>query len=293
MDKKDFLDSFGQISDRHISTAATPPKSAAGRRVAWRSVIAVAACVALFAAGIAVIPKLGLSQLNVTSDNVSAAPPVSNPSVSAPDEVIAPSFDLAPFFSLNGKHYSTFGVFNYIYGTQGLFGKRIGCITNGLSCSSVFDGTNMSADGSGSVTGNVYEVNGIDPDILLCMRHDDGSAGVFVNTNAMKSAKNGAELLDDMLHLSENFKTLQFQSNEYNYLDENEVFELGSSYANNVNRFISVLKKAEFTDHAELDRYDNFTHVYLTYKSGMYIHLYVYGCGYVYFPDMFSNRYYT
>ena len=211
------------------------------------------------------------------NDPISSVPPVSSetdpvssdipPVSSEPDDEIPDDcIDYKSVKLANGKFFLSYGE-SGLYNTTGLFGAHLE--TDSSYRSSVSD---------------AYEVNGVDPNVMVCARSSDGSADVLIRTSALKDVKTGYDLLESKLNLSENFKSLQFESYESRDDSKHEVYEIGEQHREKVENFISLIEGAEFTDSVHITGSQQYVNVYLIYKTGMYIYLRVYECGYLYFP---------
>lgn len=146
-------------------------------------------------------------------------------------------------------------------------------------------------DGAGSLTGNVYEVKGVNPEFMLCMIWDDGVVETYINNNGITLRK-GSDLVDDRLHLKDNVKNISFQTDEEwnETLDDpkllseeyDALFEkFLDSFAEN--DFAYVEGKSYYPFGGDLDN-SHIYHLYFTTENGLVVRFSLMGDGYVCFP---------
>lgn len=117
--------------------------------------------------------------------------------------------DMLGFFILNGNCYIQYE-FQTDYEKCGadFVGKHVGHITGMIDEWTSRDGY---VEGAGTYTGDVYEIKGVDPELMLCMVGEDGSVETFLHNNGITLYK-GADLVDNWLNLRGNFEVLSFET---------------------------------------------------------------------------------
>lgn len=146
-------------------------------------------------------------------------------------------------------------------------------------------------NGAGTFEGNIYEVEGVSPEFMLCTIWGDGSVETFIQNNGITLYK-GSDLVDDRLHLRENVKTVSFQTDEEwnETMDEPKILsgEYDALFAQFLdsfaeNEFAYVEGKSYYPFGGDLDNSDIY-HLYFTIENGITVRFALLGDGYVSFP---------
>ncbi len=149
-------------------------------------------------------------------------------------------------------------------------------------------------DYAGSVSGKFYEVKGYDPSFMLCMKYENGAVETFINNNGIILGK-GSDLMEDRLHLKENFGKVTFKTQkEWNEtLEEENSHVLPEEYDELMERFFDSFSSGDFVyikdttlDVNGASRYhENMDNYHLTFytKDGLRFDFVLYEDGYVSF----------
>ncbi len=286
------LAALGEIKDDYV-LEATP----AGRRtIPWRRWAALAACLCLIAAGV-----WGFTRRQTRNTTVDEPGPVlpaaSEDGVTLPRRELhlaAPkeneAFSMIPFFIYDGRSY--IGSFDRAAETADLVGERLGTVTGLINEWTPRDGY---VDLAGSATGDFYSVQGFDPAFLLCQRLSNGQLLLFYNDNG-RSFTRGSDLYETLLHLSERYASVEYESHNSWQSSAGLLHRLGPEHAGAVERFVAALDGAPFclidgyeeNWHQTIYEHQRY-HLYFCYDNGMRIHLRLMEGGYVTFdgiPDI-------
>ena len=150
---------------------------------------------------------------------------------------------------------------------------------------------------AGSVNGDFYEVNGYEPEFMLCMQMQDGRVWLFVNDNDLLLEK-GADIFETYLHLSETsyeafYMTNAVWNNGKAY--EEKKVPVSTAEEKKVERLLEnmkagtvVLTKDVWKDYGIGVFYNEkqLYHLYLELEDGMRIHLRIFEGGYVMFEGI-------
>lgn len=196
--------------------------------------------------------------------------------------------DMLGFFILNGNCYIQYE-FQTDYEECGadFVGKRVGHITGMIDEWTEADGY---VDGAGTYTGDVYEIKGVDPELMLCMVGEDGSVETFLNNNGI-TLYQGADLVDDWLNLRGNFETLSFETMADNQFVHRQM-ALSEEEKEICERFLDAFAESEFVYVEEKLNHpfggDNDTEdmldFYFVTENGLRLRFRTMGDGYVCFP---------
>lgn len=252
-------DIIEEVDRLRSGSAVFKPKR---RYVRWA---ALAACLCMIAAGVFVWFSSADRQGRIPADEDYL------------DEDIHAS--LIPCFIYQGNLYEGHGS---IFTNPDLAGEKLG--TAKMSHSSLITDWG-NEDFTGTVNGDVYTVKGYDPSFMLCIK-ESLSVWIFVRKTGWEFKK-GSELLEDKLHLSENFLRLLYESQyswaqglkEKHYLINDELVE----------KFIAEIDSAEFIpcDSIPLGAKEQsifnkrLYHLYFDLKGGIEARFYLLAGGYV------------
>lgn len=131
--------------------------------------------------------------------------------------------DMLAFFIYDGRCYVQDKYYKEGFSLVGDYvGASVGLINEWTS----EDGY---VDYAGSVSGKFYEVKGYDPEFMLCMKFDDGAVETFINNNGISLGK-GFDLIEDRLHLKDNYEKVTFQTQKEWDEAWNEVLQAEKSH---------------------------------------------------------------
>jgi len=200
--------------------------------------------------------------------------------------------DMLAFFIYEGRIYVQY---DWVYDHPELAGEYVGRATGSINEWTEADGY---VDFAGSISGDFYTVNGIDPAFMLCMKYDDGSVSVYINDNGFTLVK-GADLFEDRLCLSGNYTAVEYQTqDEWSYDETGTVHQLynkhNTSAGTLIEGFIDALNKGDFVytkdvplDKGEKNFYDReIYHMWFTMNHGVTVHLRLFKGGYVGFDGL-------
>lgn len=284
MRKEDFAEVIGDINEKHIIGARAERKQGKPVWVKWG---AVAACLCL-ACGMAMYmqkllpaiePETGQS-ITVSDAGVS----IPKLDVSLSNDVEA---DMIGFFIYQGNCYVQY---QWLENAEDIVGEYLGTATGLIDEWTPEDGY---VELAGSVQGDFYSVKGYDPSFMLCIVHESGDISTYV-CNTGITIKYGSELYEDRLHLTGNYRKIQFETRASWYQSKGEVYSLADGAT--VSTFIQALNAAEFLPwesvpamegHTPSSIYDTeIYHVYFSMDNGTMVHLRLYENGYVRFQGM-------
>lgn len=193
--------------------------------------------------------------------------------------------DMIGFFIHEGRCYVQY---EWVKSGADFVGEQVGSIRGMIDEWTSEDGY---VDGAGSVVGDIYEVEGVSPDFMLCMVWDDGVVETYINNNGI-TLYEGSDLVDDRLHLRDNFKTVSFQTDaEYSYTQNapiqlpKETQELFQQFLDSFaeNTFVYEEGSAYYPFGGDVDN-AHIYHLYFTTENGLVVRFALMGDGYVCFP---------
>lgn len=193
--------------------------------------------------------------------------------------------DMIGFFIHEGRCYVQY---EYVKSGADFVGECVGTVEGLIDEWTPEDGY---VDGAGTFTGKIYEVEGVDPEFMLCTVWDDGVVETYINNNGI-TLKKGSDLVDDRLHLRNNYKRVSFQTDEEysNTLNEpiplsEEDYELFDRFLDSFsdNDFAYVEGKSYYPFGGDLDN-SHIYHLYFTTENGLILRFSLLGDGYVCFP---------
>lgn len=315
MESKRILNSIGQIDEKYIVEAETAVQCESGRvknrRASYSWGALAAACICVIVLGVSALGKFGTGDLpyvgTESGENVSPTgdtggnedsssptdetpmigitiPPVK---VSLPDKGV--TADMSLFFIYQGRFYAEY---EYLKGQADLIGEYVATVTPSID---EWTSGDDYLELTGTMGGEVYTVKGMNPEFMLCSRFGDDVI-TYINSSGL-TLENGADLFEERLCLTGNYRSVEFENRESWFHSEDEVYELSSEYEATLNRFIEAMNEAEFMWAKDIpleegqdniyDDKENY-HLYFRMNSGMTVHLRLFDGGYVMFAGLRS-----
>lgn len=162
-----------------------------------------------------------------------------------PLEIYLPSegeaVDMVGFFIYQGNCYTQY---EWIEDADvgGLVGECLGTVSGTID---EWSSPDAYVELSGTVKGDFYAVKGMDPSFMLCRKAADGAVETYICNTGITLDK-GADLYETRLHLSQNYRNIQYETRESWYLGAEEVFRLQEPKGEVAEAFIKALDAAEF-----------------------------------------------
>lgn len=144
------------------------------------------------------------------------------------------SMDMSAFFIYQGRSYVQD---QRLEDSGDLVGAYLGTATGLINEWTPREGY---VDLAGSVSGDFYAVEGMDPEFMLCMKQDNGAILTFINNNGLTLTL-GTELFEDRLHLSGNYSAVEFRA-----YDQKAATKLDESHYETLEQFLSALNGGQF-----------------------------------------------
>lgn len=198
--------------------------------------------------------------------------------------------DMLAFFIYEDRIY----VENEYYQNPDFVGAYVGTSTGLIDEWTKEDGYVSNA---GSVAGDFYEVEGIDPDFMLCMKYENGAVTTFVNNNGITLRK-GSDLLEEYLHLKNNYESVAFRTNDERNNSTKDPQVLSQDYKDAFDWFINAFDEGTFLYLADTDletsgknsiyTNDDTYHLYFQMNNGLQLQFWIYEDGYVSFHGLNS-----
>ena len=289
MKSENIFEAFGAVDDALIEQALPKEKSRAPRWLAP----AAAACL-LGAIAVSVMAANGvfgsrgkdtdaMDQPAHTAEAViETANPTAKPTSKPREETSAPEMDVEwiPFFVHDGCMYQGYQLLPY---TAGCIGEYLG---DSVFAAEYNKAIKDYAELTGSASGPVYTVKGVDPEIMLCMREQNGAIHLYVNGDKHDFADGGA-LYEGLLHISECTAGVKYIPYEAFLGSREEYYLLRPGHEAQAEEFIALLNEGEFTSvayDAELagQKADG---ILFTREDGFVIHLIAYKNGLIRLMD--------
>lgn len=251
----------------------------------WMKWGAMAACLFLIVIGIRIWKQ------STSSNNKGTGITISKDGVTIPQMDISlaanETADMIGFFIYQGRRY----VHQYgrVCDNVDIIGEYLGTATGLINEWTPKEGY---VELAGSVRGDFYTVDGYDPSFMLCMKDATDTVFIYI-CNTGITLKYGSELYEDRLHLSENLKSVQYESRASQYFSRGELYQM--NHINDiVMNFIKELDSAEFIpcDFVPLDEGQTsivdteLYHLYFQLENGLTIHLRLHKNGYVRFQGL-------
>ncbi len=228
MTSEKLLEALTDIDDRFVSEANT----ATNRRLPWRKIGALAACLCVVAAAI-FVPISTREPQGVTIP-LETEPTVLDPSVQGRRE---------SYFNYDGGAYFRL---TQCEGEE-LVGRHLGTAVH-----DDFTPPDGKIDFTGSFSGEIYTVKGFDPEFLLCEYYAPGyPIAIFVRSRGI-TLEYGRDLTERRMKLSKTLASVSCESFESYRSDCGETSELDSE---TVAALLDAMGEAKF----ELYDYDNRT----------------------------------
>lgn len=266
--------------DDNILERSEAVRKEKNKRLKWG---AVAACLCLVFAGAAIWKQIQPSYTEETgitvSENGVTIPPM-NVSLSANGAA-----DMIGFFIYQGRCYVQY---EWIYDDVDIIGEYLGTATGLINEWTPKEGY---VELAGSARGNFYAVKGYDPSFMLCMKDPTGAVSTYICNNGI-TLKYGSELYEDRLHLSDGFRSVQYESRDSWYHSRGERYQLHS--VNEILDFIEGMDSAQFIPSDSVFIEDGQSsisstelyHLYFLMEKGTTIHLRLHKNGYVRFQGL-------
>ena len=235
MKKEKLLDAIGKIDDEIIHAAE--PKAKTVRKLPWVKWGAMAACLCLI---VTAVLHFGFPSNPPDSNDPSNAaiidkntalyiPAIELPEINA-QEGIAVEMDMIGLIVYQGRIYTQAEAFYDIERTgiaEALLGERIGTAKGNIDEWSAQD--DYATEFASTAQGDVYTVNGYNPEFRLCVRSDSFDENenpvvvysFYENLNGIYLTT-GKDIFEDCLNLTENWISVESQSHEsWNYTQGN------------------------------------------------------------------------
>lgn len=277
MKGEQLLHALGEVDEDYLAQVdelrRIPPKK---KRHTW---VPMAACLCLVA-GVAAwalrggmgMPSQGGDQTNSNGITESTqgiyVPPLE---VELPQAETEAMIDMSGFFIYQGRLYTQMDV---VEQGQNLVGEQLG-----ESGGTIDEWTpeDQYLEGTGSIGGPFYEVNGYDPRYLLCMVHDYG-VELFWN-NCDITVSTGADVLEEVFHLSDGIAQAEFQGESDFQGETGRTTSI--TRLEQLEAWVDDLGQAPALSSTETDIGQCLGHLYLTKADGVTVHLRLMGNGYV------------
>lgn len=302
MRKEKISNALTNIDDKYIEEAGT---FIFKKKKKFHFPVAIAACfcmvIALWQFGIITLPLLGgfgnddsaeqyaefqkaPEELKVSEDEITL-PQMVMDHVSEKNMVEA---DLLAFFIYQGKSYVEYNRIDY---RSELVGNYLGSSSGDLTCWNLPDSY---VEGTGSVKGDFYEVNGYDPTFMLCMVSPENELITFINDNDF-AVKYGSEIFENRLHLSQHYESVSYQTRNDWYHSIGAPTKLDETHYSMIDNFIHEINQAEWMllddiplEEDESNVYDSkeIYHLFFAMSDGLTVHLRLFEGGYVSFQGI-------
>lgn len=277
MKQEKILDALNLLDDEMIQEVDTlrkaEQKQEKGSR--WVKTFTLAASICLLICGAAVIAEQryhgDLRDMTVNEETTESVTEVTE----------SAEADMVAFFIYQGNMYEQY---DFVEG-EALVGEYVGTATGMID---EWSKEEAYTEYAGSISGDFYEVDGMDPKFMLCMKQGDGYISTYINTTGL-DLKTGADLYEDYIHLAGNYREVQYQTREDWYYSNGEPQKLSNEYAETIDHFVQGLNEGEIVTLASmpLEAGDNniydqeIYHLFFKMENGMTIHLRLFKNGYV------------
>ena len=278
----DLLIKMENIDPAYIEAADVCSRKRSNTWVKWG---VLAACLCLVIAG----TFIGQKSAAPSEDNNDTI--ISEDGVNIPQmEVSLAKIDGASmigFFIYNGNCYVEYERIN----GADILGEYIGTATGLIDEWTPQEGY---VEFAGSVKGDFFAVKGYDPEFMLCMKDAAGTVSTYICNNGI-TLKNGADLYEDRLHLSDNYSAVQYETRESWFNSKNDLYQMNEN-DEVISNFIEQMDKAEFMLWDDVIEKEGMTestiydtelyHIYFKMDNGTTTHLRLYENGYVRFEGI-------
>lgn len=279
-DKREMLyDSLTNIREEFVEEAQAPYPV---KRPTWVRWCALAACLCLLVAGTLVWQPWNRTGQTPSVPVAQVAKgiviPKAEVNLSQQDGVMA---DMLGFFIYQGRCYIQY---DWVDHGSALVGEKLGTAKGMIDEWTPQEGY---VELAGSVSGAFYQVNGFDPDFMLCMKEEGDAVQLFVCNNGITLYR-GSELFEERLRLSDKIKSVTYEDEDSWYeekgqrkpLDDQDTFQA----------FLQAMDEAAFqrSDSVGLyeDENNSLYHVYCALDNGVTITLRLFRGGYVTFSGV-------
>lgn len=278
----DLLIKMENIDPAYIEAADVCSRKRSNTWVKWG---VLAACLCLVIAGTVIWQKT----VTPAEEGTEIVPSVNG--VTIPQmEVSLSEHDEASmiaFFIYNGNCYVEYERIN----GADILGEYIGTATGLIDEWTPQEGY---VEFAGSVKGDFFAVKGYDPEFMLCMKDAAGTVSTYICNNGI-TLKNGADLYEDRLHLSDNYSAVQYETRESWFNSKNDLYQMNGN-DEVISNFIEQMDKAEFMLWDDVIEKEGMTestiydtelyHIYFKMDNGTTTHLRLYENGYVRFEGI-------
>lgn len=285
MKKEEFYETLGNMDERFINEAETVHLKK--RRPVWMKWVAAAACLC-----IVIVSCAGVSSLYKNKKQVNAG--ISIPAVEIPNTADNAETDMIGLVVYNGNVYTQAESYSGsdALAINHLTGKYLGYATGSIDEFSTDE--DYENEFASTLEGKVFEVKGYDTDFRICIRNEiedeNGKKQLSIeyldHLNGIK-IKNGSELFEQRLHLSNRIAAVKWQSHEDwdNARGNLQNAQIGNKLWT---EFIDQINKGEFVDtwnpeNTDESIYDTQkqSHLVLTMDDGTVVRLRLLEGGYV------------
>lgn len=285
MKKEELYETLGNMDERFINEAETVHLKK--RRPVWMKWVAAAACLC-----IVIVSCAGVSSLYKNKKQANAG--ISIPAVEIPNTADNAETDMIGLVVYNGNVYTQAESYSGsdALAINHLTGKYLGYATGSIDEFSTDE--DYENEFASTLEGKVFEVKGYDTDFRICIRNEiedeNGKKQLSIeyldHLNGIK-IRNGSELFEQRLHLSNRIAAVKWQSHE----DwDNARGNLQNAQIDNKlwTEFIDQINKGEFVDTWDPESMDESiydtrkqSHLVLTMDDGTVVRLRLLEGGYV------------
>ncbi len=212
MKKEELYETLGNMDERFINEAETAHLKK--RRPVWMKWVAAAACLC-----IVIVSCAGVSSLYKNKKQANAG--ISIPAVEIPNTADNAETDMIGLVVYNGNVYTQAESYSGsdALAINHLTGKYLGYATGSIDEFSTDE--DYENEFASTLEGKVFEVKGYDTDFRICIRNEiedeNGKKQLSIeyldHLNGIKM-KNGSELFEQRLHLSNRVAAVKWQSHE-------------------------------------------------------------------------------
>ena len=285
MKKEEFYETLGNMDERFINEAETVHLKK--RRPVWMKWVAAAACLC-----IVIVSCAGMNSLYKNKKQANAG--ISIPAVEIPNTADNAETDMTGLVVYNGNVYTQAESYSGsdALAINHLTGKYLGYATGSIDEFSTDE--DYENEFASTLEGKVFEVKGYDTDFRICIRNEiedeNGKKQLSIeyldHLNGIK-IKNGSELFEQRLHLSNRIAAVKWQSHEDwdNARGNLQNAQIGNKLWT---EFIDQINKGEFVDtwnpeNTDKSIYDarKQSHLVLTMDDGTVVRLRLLEGGYV------------
>lgn len=197
------------------------------------------------------------------------------------------SADMSLFFIYQGRFYAEY---EHLKGQEDIVGEYLATVSGSID---EWTSSEDYLELTGSMGGEIYTVKGMNPEFMLCSRFGDYVI-TYINNSGL-TLETGADLFEERLCLTGNYRSVEFETRESWHYSKDEVYALGSEHEAAVSRFVEAMNEAEFMwakdiplGEGQNNIYNDkeIYHLYFRMDSGMTVHLRLFEGGYVMFAGV-------